>query len=215
MKIINQTVNILTPLDGDAILKHVERCGRVCYQSTHRIDDGSAPRFARGVIRRGHESVLEHYSLTVSFITDRAIANQVVRHRIASYSQESTRYCNYMTDRFEGEITVIAPDYLKPGTNGWVKWENACKAAEYAYFDLLDFGCTPEEARDVLPHCLKTELVMTANLREWRHFFKLRTEEHAHPRMRKLAGMLLEQLRAAIPVVFDDIKMEDDNDDQG
>ena len=125
---------------------------------------------------------------------------------MASYCQESTRYCNYSQDKFDNEITVIKPFFLDENAPGWLMWKRACKTAETAYFDLLDFGCTPQEARAVLPNSLKTELVMTANLREWRHFLKLRTAKAAHPQMREVAIPLLEDFKARIPVIFDDIQ---------
>ena len=205
MKIINASVEILTPLDGDAILRHIELCGRVCYKSEHRITDGSAEKFVRGIIKRGHEAVLEHFDITARFTCDRGVSHEIVRHRMASYCQESTRYCNYSKEGFGGEITVIEPIYLTPGTAAYDEWEVSCRQSEKAYFDLLNWGCTPQEARAVLPNSLKTEVVMTANLREWRHFLRLRTDPAAHVQMREVAGQLLDQLRAQVPVVFDDI----------
>lgn len=205
MKIINASVEILTPLDGDTILRHIEQCGRVCYKSEHRITEGSAEKFVRGIIKRGHEAVLEHFDITVRFICDRGVSHEIVRHRMASYCQESTRYCNYSKEGFGGEITVIEPIYLTPGTAAYDEWEAACRRAETAYFSLLNWGCTPQEARAVLPNSLKTEVVMTANLREWRHFLRLRTDPAAHVQMREVAGQLLDRLRERVPVVFDDI----------
>ena len=204
MKIINPNVEILTPLDGQAVLQHIERCGRVCYKSEDKITDTSAAAFVAGIIKRGHEAVLEHFNITVKFIVDRGVSHEIVRHRLASYCQESTRYCNYSKDGFGGEITVIKPLYLSESSASYVIWAKACQTAETAYFDLLDWGCSPQEARAVLPNSLKTEVVMTANLREWRHFFNLRTAPDAHPQMREVAKMLLKQMREMVPVVFDD-----------
>lgn len=206
MKIISPNVEILSPVDGQAILKHIELCGRVCYKSEAKITDTSAATFVRGIIKRGHESVLEHFNITVKFICDRGVSHEIVRHRMASYCQESTRYCNYSNDSFGGEITIIRPNFLVEGTEGWQYWLEACWTAERRYFDLLNFGCTPQEARAVLPNSLKTEVVMTANLREWRHFFKLRTAQAAHPQMREVATLLLRRMQELIPVVFDDIQ---------
>lgn len=159
-----------------------------------------------GIIKRGHEAVLEHFDITVKFVCDRGVSHEIVRHRMASYCQESTRYCNYSKDVFGSEITVIRPSFLTEGTPGWQYWKVACRMAEKSYFELLDWGCTPQEARAVLPTCLKTEVVMTANLREWRHFFKLRTAPAAHPQMREVAIPLLHQMRSQVPVIFDDIE---------
>ena len=205
MKVISPDVIILDEIDGDAILRKIEMCGRTCYKSENKIADSSAEQFVRNIIQRGHESVLEHVNITVKFICDRGVSHEIVRHRIASYSQESTRYCNYSNEQFGSEITVIEPCFLARDTPGYSKWWLACKQAEEAYFDLLDYGCSPQEARAVLPNSLKTEVVMTANLREWRHFLRLRTSIAAHPQMREVACILLNKLKAKIPVVFDDI----------
>lgn len=205
MKIIHPGIEFITPIDGGVILKRIERCGRVCYKSEDRITDESAAAFVANLIKRGHESVLEHCSFTVKFICDRGVSHEIVRHRLASYSQESTRYCNYGKEGFGSEITVIEPCYLEPGTPAYRAWSNACIHAEKSYFDMLNAGCTAQEARAVLPNSLKTEVVMTANLREWRHFLKLRTSAAAHPQMREVATPLLKALQNMIPVVFDDI----------
>lgn len=206
MKIIQPSVELMTNIDGQEIMKHLELCGRVCYKSEDKIEDGSADKFLERIVRRGHEAVIEHYSFTVKFICDRGVSHEIVRHRLASYCQESTRYCNYSKEGFGSEITVIAPNYLEPGTEGWNMWKRSCQTAEVAYFDLLDWGCTPQEARAVLPNSLKTEVVMTANIREWRHFLKLRSAPTAHPQMRQVTLMLLRELKARVPVLFDDIE---------
>ena len=193
-------------INGQDILKKIELCGRVCYKSEGRIEEGSAEKFVANIIKRGHEAVLEHASITVKFVVDRGVSHEIVRHRLASYCQESTRYCNYMKDDFGTEITVIKPLFLEEETDGWWSWFRSCEEAEKEYFNMLDWGCTAQEARSVLPNSLKTELVMTANLREWRTFFKLRTAPAAHPQMREVTIPLLEEFKSLIPVVFDDIK---------
>ena len=206
MKIINASYHIETPIDGAEILKRIEKAGRTCYKSEDRITDESAGAFVRMLIERGHESVLEHESITVRFICDRGVSHEIVRHRIASFSQESTRYCNYSNDRFGSELTFIKPCFFKEKKGAYCSWYNSMDFAECAYFDMLDDGCTPQEARSVLPSSTKTEVVMTANLREWRHFLKLRTAKAAHPQMRELTVPLLKELQERIPVVFDDIQ---------
>lgn len=203
MKIIKPHTEIIDKINGQDILKKIELCGRVCYKSEGRIEEGSAEKFVAAIIKRGHEAVLEHASVTVKFIVDRGVTHEIVRHRLASYCQESTRYCNYSKDEFGKEIAVIEPYYLEGDL--YDCWESCCKKAEREYFDLLTLGATPQEARAVLPNSLKTELVMTANLREWRTFFKLRTAEAAHPQMKEVARPLLEKFKSLIPVVFDDI----------
>lgn len=208
MKIIKPYYEIMTPIDGVQILKHIENCGRICYKSEHKITEDSYLTFAKNIVKRGHEAVIEHYSLSVKFVCDRGVSHEIVRHRVASYCQESTRYCNYSKDDFQGEITVIEPIFLEQYTDGYSMWEEACQIAERAYFTMLDWGCSPQEARAVLPNSLKTEIVMTANLREWRHFLKLRTSKAAHPQIREVAIPLLKELKKRIPVIFDDIEVE-------
>ncbi|MBQ7064449.1 MAG: FAD-dependent thymidylate synthase [Firmicutes bacterium] len=208
MKIVNPSVEILDQLDGKAMITKIELAGRVCYKSEDRITENSAERFIRNLLRRGHESVLEHEKITVRFICDRGVTHEMVRHRIASYSQESSRYCNYSPDGNRGGISFIKPCFWSEDSEEYKVWLDAMAAAEEAYNRLIAMGAKPEEARDVLPNSLKTEIVMTANLREWRHFLKLRTDKAAHPQIREVAFMLLEQLKKEIPVVFDDINPE-------
>ena len=203
MNIVKAGFEILTPLNGFPILRHIETCGRVCYKSEEKITDTSCTVFVASLIKRGHESVLEHFSFSVRFICDRGVSHEIVRHRIASYSQESTRYCNY--GNADGGCTFIYPFWMTEETDNDWKW--ACGSAERAYLDMLQNGASPQEARSVLPNSLKTEVVMSANLREWRHFFKLRTARAAHPQMREVAIPLLLELRSLIPVVFDDIEV--------
>ena len=183
------------PMD---LLQDIERIGRVCYKSEHRITSSSAAPFVRSIIERGHESVLEHISITVRFVTDRAIANELVRHRIAAYSQESTRYCNY-----KDKIEFIYPKNVSDGQLQLIM--QACAYAEATYQALIANGATPEVARDVLPLCTKTELIATYNLREWRHILRLRTDKAAHPKMRELMQTLLQFFQGLVPIIFDDI----------
>lgn len=208
MKKIPAKVEFITPVDGDIIMKRLEECGRVCYKSEDKITDGSAAKFIRNIIKNSHEAVLEHCSFTAKFTVDRGVSHEIVRHRLAAYCQESTRYCNYQKGQFGGEITVIEPCFLEEGTDGYLYWETACEAAERAYFTLLDWGCSPQEARAVLPNSLKTEVVMTADIREWRHFLKLRCSKAAHPQMREVAIQLLAMCDERMPELFNDIAEE-------
>ena len=206
MKIIEPSIELINAPDRETILTTIEAAGRTCYKSEDKITDGSAEQFVRRIIERGHEAVIEHASLTVRFVCDRGVSHEIVRHRIASYCQESTRYCNYGKGKFGEEITVIEPCFLNEQTAHI--WKRACEATETAYFDLLAEGCSPQEARSVLPNSLKTEVVMTANIREWRHFLKLRCSPAAHPQMREVALILLEKVNWLIPVCFNDIWSE-------
>lgn len=205
MKIIEPKVEFMTPIDGEEILKQIEQAGRVCYKSEDKITEDSAHRFVANIIKRGHEAVLEHASFTVKFTCDRGVSHEIVRHRLAAYCQESTRYCNYSGDKFGNEITVIKPCFWADGSKAMNAWTWYMEDAEQAYFNLLKMGATPQEARTVLPNSLKTEVVMTANIREWRHFFKLRCSPAAHPQMRQVACMLLRMCKEQIPILFDDI----------
>jgi len=214
MKIIEPYYRILTPIDREMILKNIEYIGRVCYKSEDKITEDSATMFIRTIIKNGHEAVIEHISLTIKFICDRGISHEIVRHRLASYCQESTRYCNYSKDKFDNEIVFIAPPFYNKDEDGVVLnnkssyWSSAMSCAEHLYLSLLKNGATPQEARSVLPNSLKTEIVMTANLREWRHFLKLRTDKAAHPQMRQLTVPLLKELQEKLPEIFSDIKSE-------
>lgn len=208
MRIVKPRVEFVTPIDGQIILERLEECGRVCYKSEDKIAEGTAVEFLAGIIKRGHEAVLEHCSFTVRFICDRGVSHELVRHRLASYCQESTRYCNYSKEGFGKEITVIKPSFLEHGSAGWGFWYDSCQLAEWRYFDLLGLGYTPQEARSVLPNSLKTEVIMTADIREWRHVIRLRTAPGAHPQIRELFLDLLRQLLEKVPVLFDDIGEE-------
>ena len=212
MRIVEQEYKILTPISKGGIeeLKRIEQAARTCYKSEDKItDDGeSAKKLVKMLINNGHEAMLEHSSLTVWFCTDRGVSHELVRHRLAAYAQESTRYCSYDKCKFGGEIAVVRPSNIKRGTDAYIAWSVACGHAETAYMELLDEGCKPQDARSVLPTCLKTEIVVTANYREWRHIFSLRTDNAAHPDIRQLMTPLLLDLQRRIPIVFDGIRHE-------
>lgn len=208
MQAIKPYTQIYKDFDGQKVLQKIEAVARTCYKSEGKIQEGSAAKLVAGLIKSGHEAMLEHASVTVKFVVDRGISHELVRHRLASFAQESTRYCNYSKDDFGSEITFIIPDYLEYKSEGWNIWKESMKQAEDAYFKMLDFGLSPQQERAVLPNSLKTEVVMTANLREWRHFFKLRalgTTGKPHPQMLEVAVPLLEDMKNLIPVVFDDL----------
>jgi thymidylate synthase (FAD) len=208
MQAIKAYTQIYNDFDGQKMLEKIEQVARTCYKSEGKIQEGSAAKMVASLIKSGHEAMLEHASVTVKFVVDRGISHELVRHRLASFAQESTRYCNYSKDDFGSEITFIIPEYLEYKSEGWNIWKESMKQAEDAYFKMLDFGLSPQQARAVLPNSLKTEVVMTANLREWRHFFKLRalgTTGKPHPQMLEVTVPLLEDMKNLIPVVFDDL----------
>lgn len=200
--------------DGLQMLANITKAGRICYQS-EKI--GGEADFVRSLIQRGHESVIEHEKVSVVLTCDRGVTHEIVRHRLASYSQESTRYCNYTGGKFGNEMTFIeiatALD-IDPKTkllegddkqDILIEWVCAMQDAEDHYRNMIDAGASPQIARSVLPNSLKAEIAVTMNLREWRHFFKLRAAPEAHPQMREVAGMLLDAFKDVIPVIFEDL----------
>lgn len=206
MKIVKPSVEFVKkPESGLEVLRNIERIGRVCYKSEDNITETSAENFVRRLIKNGHLAMIEHESLSVRIICDRGISHEIVRHRLASYAQTSTRYCNYASGKFGNEIQVICPVRLQPNTFEFITWREAVQAAEKAYLDLVGAGVKPEIARSVLPTCLATEIIVTMNLREWRHFFSLRVAPSAHPQMREIAWKILQMFKEIIPVVFDDL----------
>lgn len=217
MKITEASAKLLNPFYDEICddfylqlqLRHVEKCGRICYLSEPKDPEGSTDKFIRMLIKNGHESPLEHGSCTFKIVTDRAISQEIVRHRLASYSQESTRYCNYANGKFARGITVIQSSGL--AENEAREWLNLMEMSERMYLHLIDSGVKPEKARDVLPLCLKTELMMTANFREWRHFLKLRGSRMAHPEIRKIAKQIYGVFQQAIPVLVEDIEIFHDD----
>ncbi|MBR2797242.1 MAG: FAD-dependent thymidylate synthase [Clostridia bacterium] len=219
MKIINPCFDWLDGRkpNGKVILDIITKAGRVAYQSDR---EGEEETFVRNLIRRGHESVLEHAKVSVVVACDRGVTHETVRHRIASYTQESTHYINYAGGKFKGDITYIAimggiqrekaMAHLSAQQIGVIvaEWMEACRDAEKHYNRMIELGATPRIARSVLNNSTKAQIVITMNMREWRHFFKLRSAANAHPQMREVAEMLLEAFKSAIPVIFDDIPLE-------
>ena len=207
MKIINASYEIVgkDKIDGMKILKEIEMVGRTCYKSEANITDDSAKKFVAMLIERGHEAMIEHNAISVRFICDRGVSHELVRHRIASFGQESTRYCNYSKDKFGNELTFIKPCFWDEDSIEFDRWKIAMRQVEANYLELIRLGAKPQEARSVLSNSTKTEIVMTMNIRGWRHFFSLRCDTPAHPQMRELTIPLLKDMHELIPVVFDDL----------
>ena len=201
MRMVEPSFEILNAPKREEVLRHLELCGRVCYKSEDKMTKESASRFVKFLIERGHESPIEHISISVRIICDRGVSHEWVRHRIASYSQESTRYCNYNSEKFGGGIAFIRP-YFADNERLFEIWKAEMESAEKAYMDMLANGAKPEDARSVLPNSLKTEFICTMNLREWRHFFALRCAKAAHPAMREIAVPLQEAFREMLPELF-------------
>lgn len=205
MRIIEPSISLEDEIDAEKLLTKIEKIGRVCYKSEANITEESSKRFIANLLKNKHESVIEHESISVRVICDRGVTHEIVRHRIASYSQESTRYCNYSNEKFGNELTFIKPCFWDEASENYKIWENSMKTIENDYMKLISGGAKPQEARSILPNSIKTEIVMTMNLRAWRHFFELRMAPAAHPQMREVAKMILDVFKAKIPVIFDDI----------
>ena len=204
MQIVKQSWEFLNEPKGEQILHLIEIAGRTCYKSEDKITPESSRTFVKKLIDSGHYAMIEHGSITVKIITDRGVTHEIVRHRIASYAQESTRYCNYGNDKFGCQITYITPvDFILQQEDFVL-----LQTIQEHYMKKIAQGKSPQQARYFLPNGLKTEIVMTANPREWRHFFTLRTSKAAHPQMRALALDMLQGFKNVIPVLFDDISLE-------
>lgn len=216
MRLIKPSFEILTPIDRSQILKAIEVAGRTCYKSDDKITDDSASKFVEMIVGHGHLSVIEHQAVSVKFICDRGVSHELVRHRIASFSQESTRYCNYSKDKFDNQLTFVIPSWsnIEPGegdrsdfglhSHGEILWLNAMQSSQDIYNSLIQAKWSPQEARSVLPNSLKTEIIVTANLREWREIFRQRCSPAAHPQMRELMVPLRNEFQKVLPEIFGD-----------
>ena len=219
MKVLTAKYEILDKekINGKEILQKIETIGRTCYKSEDRITEDSSERFVKNLILRGHEAMLEFFDITVKFYCDRGISHELVRHRVSSFAQESTRYCNYAADKFGNEVTFIdirrgleLDSKTKNIDEFTIKaiiseWLESCYDAEKHYLSMLELGASPQIARSVLSNSTKTEINVKMNLREWRHFFNLRCDISAHPQMRELTVPLLRDMYEICPVVFEDI----------
>lgn len=210
MKIISQYVQLEDKIDRENILKKIEKAGRTCYKSENNVKEGSAKTFIKNIVKRGHESVIEHVSISVRIVTDRATTHELVRHRIASYSQESTRYCDFSKDKFGNELTFIQPiieeRHAIHNKEYMDNWKKCMQQIEDTYLNMRDKGIIPEYSRQILPNSLKTEIVVTMNLRAWRHFFKLRIHKSAHPQIRDIANKIFKIFNKELPEIFSDLE---------
>lgn len=205
VEIVEPTFEILEPNNFDEINKLIELAGRTCYKSEARIGPGTAAKMVTILVKRKHHSVLEHQSITVRFVIDRGVSHELVRHRLASFSQESTRYCNYQ----KKGLQFVHPCFWEEGDPKLDRWRDHMEEVDALYNELINLGAKPEEARSVLPNSLKTELVMTANIREWRHVLTVRTHRTAHPQMREVMIPLLEYFQEQLPELFLDVGVEE------
>lgn len=215
MKLIKPSYQILTKFNGDEILRTIEQIGRICYKSEDKITEESNKRFCSNILQNQHLSVIEHVSLSIKFVVDRGVSHELVRHRLCSFSQESTRYCNYKSgvtfiipswvDICPGEYTLDMFPQTEDNPSAKEAWCLSMLDAEKSYLHILTMGWNPQQARSVLPNSLKTEICTSANLREWRHILKLRTAKSAHPQMQEIMRPLLKDLQNQIPIIFDDL----------
>lgn len=214
VKIIEPSVEIMSEINGDKILKHLELCARNCYKSEGNIteDTSSAVKMINKLIELDHTAMLEHYNITVRLICDIGVYKDLTRHRHASFAIESTRYCNYSKGKFGNELSVIKPCNMDENSGLYHTWLNTMKVIEQQYMQMAELGALPDQLRMILPHSTSASVVMTANIREWRHIFKLRCAKQAHPSVRQSMLMLLNEFHNQIPVLFDDIFEEYKNE---
>ena len=208
MKIVNPYIEV-EKIDGIDIMKKIEKACRTCYRSEGSITEDSYKKLLKNCITRGHESVLEHEKITVRMYADIGVYKDLTRHRIASFSIESTRYCNYGKDKFDNEIKFIKPCNIEKGTKLYEKWEKACQDIEKNYLQMAELGATPDQMRMILPHSTASEIVMTANIREWKHVLNLRCSKFVHPSIRQLLIPVLLRFKKDMPEIFGDVPYDE------
>jgi thymidylate synthase (FAD) len=216
MKLIKPSVEILTPVDTVEVYKTIEKVARTCYKSEDKITDTSAERMVKSLIKSGHEAMIEFFDITVKFVTDRGVSHEIVRHRLGSFAQESTRYCNYSNEKFGKELVFIEPYWLNKYDNKLIteSFLSDLRYTETRYLEFIRLGLSPQEARQILPQSIKTEINVKFNLREWRHFLNLRCHHTAHPDIRLLSLDLLSKLYSLLPVVFEDLYIKYNDEDK-
>lgn len=207
MQIVEPYIQV-EKVDGKKIMKNIERACRTCYRSEGKITDESYKTLLKNCITRGHESVLEHEKVTVRMYCDLGVYKDLTRHRIASFSIESTRYCNYGKDKFDNELKIIKPCNIEEGTKLYTNWKNACEAIEKNYMEMSNDGALPDQLRMILPHSIGAEVTMTANIREWKHILSLRASKHTHPSIRQLLIPLLLHFKEIMPEIFDEVEYD-------
>lgn len=211
MRILRPSFSVISDFDREKTLKLIESAGRTCYRSEDRIDENSAGPFVSRIVNSGHLSVIEHVSVSVRIVCDRGVSHELVRHRLASYSQESTRYCNYAKKEFDDAGTGVSSTgvgFIEPfwlTSEDREAWYSAMSYAEGTYLALLQKGWTPQQARSVLPNSTATEIVITANLREWKTIFQQRCSHRAHPQMREVMIPIRDHFAGILPEVFADL----------
>lgn len=208
MKIIKPWVE-LEKIDGIKVMKNLERAAKHCYRTEGNIKEDSYDHFLRNCINRGHESVLEHEKVSIRICCDVGAYKDITRHRLASFSIESTRYCNYSKDKFGNEISFIEPCNIED-EGLYQDWKNCMEEIEKCYNKMATNGALPDQLRLLLPHSTAAELTMTANIREWRHIFALRADKHAHPSIQQFMIPLLLYFKQQMPALFDEVQYNND-----
>ena len=209
IRVVNPSWEYIDDVNPEKIMNKLEQVIRVCYKSEDKITDGSAERLVGNIVKSGHTAMLEHESITVKFYCSRGLSHELVRHRHCGFAQESSRYCSYDKDKFGNKITVIKPNNFEIGSSEYIMWKNAMENAGQAYFDLKNMlNIKNDMARGVLPTDLKTEIVVTASIREWRSIFDLRCSEAAHPEIRNVMKSLLSDMNSKMPILFGDIAIK-------
>jgi len=210
MKIVKPWIEI-PEIDGIKIMKSLEKAAKQCYRTQSNITEESYDHFLRNCINRGHESVLEHEKVTVRIYSDIGSYKDLTRHRHASFSVESTRYCNYSKDKFGNEISFMDPCHIED-KEIYEMWKKQMEDIEKTYNLMASKGATSDQLRMILPHSTAAEYVMTANIREWRHIFSLRADKHAHPTVQQVMIPLLLYFKQQMPALFDEVKYNEEFD---
>jgi thymidylate synthase (FAD) len=207
VKIVEPSVEIITEINGDKILKTIERAARTCYKTEDNIseDASSAKKMISKLIEMGHTAMIEFADVHVILTADTGVLKDLTRHRHCSFAVESTRYCNYSKGKFGNEITVIKPCNIEEGTKEYDLWLDCMNNIETTYNQMAELGCKPDQLRMLLPHSLKCNINLKANVREWRHIFSLRCAKAAHPSVQEIMKMVLVEFHKQIPILFDDL----------
>lgn len=208
MKIIKPWIEI-ERIDGKNIMKNIEKACRTCYRSENLITEESYKKLIKNCLNRGHESILEHEKITIRMCCDIGVYKDLTRHRFGSFSIESTRYCNYGKDKFDNEIKFIEPCNIDK-KELFNEWYSACTEIEQRYLKMAELGATPDQMRMILPHSTAAEVVMTANIREWRHILSLRASKMTHPSVQQLMIPLLLYFKRCMPELFEDINYNEE-----
>ena len=207
MKIVEAQITQITPLNGRAMLKQIEEIARTCYRSEDKItaDGKSAEQIVKALVNAGHWAMLEHATISMRYLSNIAAYKDLTRHRHGSYAIESTRWCSYNKGKFGSEIKFLDPVEIPKDSLKYQVWLNSMEQAETNYMNLASMGAKPDELSLVLPQSTAAEFVITANLREWNHIFRLRAVGHSRPCVQQIMQPTLAMFHKEIPIVFDDV----------